>query len=80
MKRVNNFAGHSCAIATRVPRFRERRDDAVDWRRKRCHSVIQLYVRKGQTGVNIDVGQARGGGAKELQAEKGLAALAVSRL
>ena len=40
----------------------------------------QLYVRKGQTGVNIDVGQTRGGGAKELQAEKGLAALAVSRL
>jgi len=40
----------------------------------------QLYVRKGQVGVNIDVGQARGGGAKELQAEKRLAALAVSRL
>ena len=40
----------------------------------------QLYVRKGQFGVNVDVGQARGGGAKDLQAEKGLATLAVGRL
>ena len=40
----------------------------------------QLAVRKGQTGLIIDVGQARGGGAKELQAEKTLAALAVGRL
>ncbi len=40
----------------------------------------QLYVRKGEFGVNVDVGQARGGGAKELQAEKGLAILAVGRL
>ena len=40
----------------------------------------QLAVRKGQTGLIIDVGQARGGGAKELQAEKTLAALALGRL
>ena len=40
----------------------------------------QLYVRKGQVGVNVDVGQARGGGAKELKAEKGLAILALGRL
>ena len=40
----------------------------------------QLSVRVGQTGLIIDVGQARGGGAKELRAEKGLAVKAVSRL
>jgi hypothetical protein len=40
----------------------------------------QLTVRKGQTGLIIDVGQNRGGGAKELQAEKTLATLALGRL
>jgi hypothetical protein len=40
----------------------------------------QLAVRKGQTGLIIDVGQARGGGDKELQAEKTLAVLALGRL
>lgn len=40
----------------------------------------QLYVRKGEVGLNVDVGQARGGGAKELTAEKGLAAAAIGRL
>lgn len=40
----------------------------------------QLTVRKGQTGLIIDVGQARGGGAKELQAEKTLAALVLGRI
>ena len=40
----------------------------------------QLAVRKGQTGLIIDVGQARGGGAKELKAEKGLAVLALGRM
>lgn len=40
----------------------------------------QLTVRSGHTGIIIDVGQARGGGAKELQAEKTLAALVLGRL
>jgi len=40
----------------------------------------QLAVRKGQTGLILDVGQARGGGAKELRAEKALAALALGRM
>lgn len=40
----------------------------------------QLAVRKGQTGLILDVGQARGGGAKELRAEKTLAALALDRM
>lgn len=40
----------------------------------------QLAVRKGNTGLIVDVGQARGGGAKELNAEKALAALALGRL
>jgi len=39
----------------------------------------QLAVRKGQSGFIVDVGQARGGGAKELNAEKGLATLAIGR-
>ncbi len=40
----------------------------------------QIAIRKGQTGLIIDVGQNRGGGAKERAAEKGLALLAVGRL
>jgi hypothetical protein len=40
----------------------------------------QLTIRKGETQLIVDVGQARGGGAKELEAEKALAVLAVSRL
>ena len=40
----------------------------------------QLAVRKGEVGLIVDVGQARGGGAKELQKEKGLALLAIGRL
>lgn len=40
----------------------------------------QLAVRKGQTGLILDVGQARGGGAKELRAEKALADLALGRM
>jgi hypothetical protein len=44
------------------------------------HAKGQIAIRKGQTGLIIDVGQARGGGAKELAAEKGLALLAVGRL
>jgi len=39
----------------------------------------QLALRKGQSGFIIDVGQARGGGAKELNAEKALATLALGR-
>ena len=44
------------------------------------HAKGQIAVRKGQTGLIIDVGQARGGGTKELNAEKKLALLAVGRL
>lgn len=40
----------------------------------------QLAVRKGRTGLILDVGQARGGGPKELQAEKALAVLALDRM
>ena len=40
----------------------------------------QLAIRKGQTGLIVDVGQARGGGVKELKAERALAALAIGRL
>jgi hypothetical protein len=40
----------------------------------------QLAVRKGKTGLIVDVGQARGGGAPEEKAEAGLAKLAVGRL
>ncbi len=40
----------------------------------------QLAARKGTTGLIIDVGQARGGGSKEVQAEKALAVLAISRM
>ena len=40
----------------------------------------QLTVRKGEAQLIIDVGQARGGGAKELEAEKSLAVLALGRL
>jgi hypothetical protein len=40
----------------------------------------QLAIRKGQTGLIVDVGQARGGGPRELKAEKALAALAIGRL
>lgn len=39
----------------------------------------QLALRKGESGFIVDVGQARGGGAKELQAEKSLATLALGR-
>ncbi|MEO5903868.1 MAG: hypothetical protein ABIQ55_07655 [Gemmatimonadaceae bacterium] len=44
------------------------------------HAKGQIAVLKGQTGLIIDVGQARGGGAKELNAEKGLALLAIGRM
>ena len=40
----------------------------------------QLTIRKGETQLIVDVGQARGGGAKELESEKALAALALGRL
>ncbi len=40
----------------------------------------QLAARKGQTGFIVDVGQARGGGAPELEAEKGLAKQAIGRM
>jgi len=40
----------------------------------------QLSMRKGGTAIIIDVGQARGGGAKELAAEKTLASLVLSRM
>jgi len=40
----------------------------------------QLAIRKGETGLIVDVGQARGGGPKELKAEKALAAIAIGRL
>jgi len=40
----------------------------------------QLAVRRGQTGLIIDVGQARGGGDAELAAERALAMLALGRL
>jgi hypothetical protein len=40
----------------------------------------QLAMRKGTVGVIIDVGQNRGGGPKELQAEKALAVLALGRI
>jgi hypothetical protein len=40
----------------------------------------QLAVRKGQTGLIIDVGQARGGGTPELEAEKALAVHALGRI
>jgi hypothetical protein len=39
-----------------------------------------LVVRKGETVLHVDVGQARGGGAPELRAEQRLALLAVGRL
>jgi hypothetical protein len=40
----------------------------------------QLAARKGHTGLIVDVGQARGGGAPELDAEKVLANLAIGRM
>jgi hypothetical protein len=40
----------------------------------------QLAVRKGPTGFIVDVGQARGGGAPEMKAERGLAVRVVGRL
>jgi hypothetical protein len=40
----------------------------------------QLATRKGQTGFIVDVGQARGGGAPELEAEKVLAGHAIGRM
>jgi hypothetical protein len=40
----------------------------------------QLAARKGQTGFIVDVGQARGGGAPELEAEKVLASHAIGRM
>ena len=40
----------------------------------------QLAIRKGQSGLIVDVGQNRGGGAKERAAEKSLALLAVARM
>ena len=40
----------------------------------------QLAVRKGNVGLIIDVGQNRGGGAKERMKERSLALLAAARL
>jgi hypothetical protein len=40
----------------------------------------QLAARRGQTGFIVDVGQARGGGAPELEAEKVLASHAIERM
>ncbi len=40
----------------------------------------QLAIRKGSTGLIVDVGQARGGGEKERKAEKALALLALGRM
>ena len=40
----------------------------------------QLAARKGNTGLIVDVGQARGGGLKEEEAEKTLAGRALGRL
>lgn len=40
----------------------------------------QLAVRQGTTGMIVDVGQARGGGAKEEAAEKTLAGQALGRM
>lgn len=43
------------------------------------HSGGQITFRKGQTAFSVDVGQNRGGGARELAAEKRLALLVLSR-
>jgi hypothetical protein len=40
----------------------------------------QLAARKGHTGFIVDVGQARSGGAPELEAEKVLASHAIGRM
>ena len=40
----------------------------------------QLAARKGQSGLIVDVGQARGGGPREVTAEKTLAAHALGRM
>jgi hypothetical protein len=40
----------------------------------------QLAIRKGQSGIIVDVGQARGGGIPELKKEMGLGLLAVGRM
>ncbi len=40
----------------------------------------QIAVRKGSTGLIVDVGQNRGGGAKEMMKERSLALLAAARL
>ena len=40
----------------------------------------QLAARVGNTGLIVDVGQARGGGAPEQRAETALAKLAISRM
>lgn len=40
----------------------------------------QIAIRKGQSGLIVDVGQNRGGGAAELKKEKALGALAVGRM
>lgn len=39
-----------------------------------------IVMRKGSTGLIIDVGQNRGGGAKEMMKERSLALLAAARL
>ncbi len=43
------------------------------------HSGGQITFRKGQTAFVVDVGQNRGGGARELATEKRLALLVLSR-
>ena len=40
----------------------------------------QLAAREGTTGLIVDVGQARGGGPREEEAEKTLAARALGRM
>jgi hypothetical protein len=56
------------------PRFLIRRGDEA------FGTKGQLAARKGQTGLIVDVGQARGGGATELEAEKALTPHALDRM
>jgi hypothetical protein len=54
---------------------------SVDWIGDEAFAAKgQLAARKGQTGFIVDVGQARGGGAPELEAEKVLASHAIGRM
>lgn len=40
----------------------------------------QIAIRKGQSGLIVDIGQHRGGGAAELKKEKALGVLAIGRM